>query len=251
MKLVPYVDMINYPSLYSEPNDINGTKNSWEYYFEPYNHISGEEVYKDSFCISEEKYPYQWVLHYSTTNLFNEGFPTRKRVAKLNRYIMKYIKIHDELINEFQKDVDSLKITDCVGVHIRGTDMKNTKGHIKPMDVENVIDKLNGLADKHGISRIFLCTDEEYIKNRVFTAFEGKIEVCCLNAYRTTNHTQGLHWETTPNIVRENHKYQLGVEVLKDAYLLSKCKALVCGNSNVAYAAIVFNNNQYEWIACE
>lgn len=31
--MLPFVDMQNYPSLYSEDDYVNGTLNSWEYYF--------------------------------------------------------------------------------------------------------------------------------------------------------------------------------------------------------------------------
>ena len=55
----------------------------------------------------------------------------------------------------------------------------------------------------------------------------------------------GLHDSA---IVRKNHKYLLGYEVLRDAYTLSKGVALVCGYSNVSNVAMLWNNNKYKKI---
>lgn len=32
-KFIPYVDMQNFPTIYNEPKNIEGTRNSWEYFF--------------------------------------------------------------------------------------------------------------------------------------------------------------------------------------------------------------------------
>ena len=87
-----------------------------------------------------------------------------------------------------------MDITNCVGVHVRGTDMKHTPGHFVPTDASKVIRYIRGICK----CRI--------IKKFLFV----------------------------PMKVR----------------LLSKCKALIHGRSNVAYAAIVMNDNKYEWHKC-
>ncbi len=199
----------------------------------------------------EEKYPYGIVPYYSSTNLAREGFPTKRKVRKLNRYIEKYISIRPELESTFEELAAQLKITDCIGLHIRGTDMQCTQGHPKPETLEKTFRRIEKLRQRHGFTHLFLCTDEDSICSAVKDHFAGTLTVLSSSAYRSSGGQQGLHLEDNPSVERPFHKYRLGLEVLQDVYLLSKCKALVCGRSNVAYAAIVLNNNHYTWIDCK
>ena len=48
---VPVVDMENYKTFYNENININGTKNSWNYYFEPVSKYSLKEVYSSKQVI--------------------------------------------------------------------------------------------------------------------------------------------------------------------------------------------------------
>ncbi len=246
--LKPFVDMENYPFLYQDIPPYRGIKNGWEQFFTQ-NH-SIDEAYSKQFILCEEKYPYSLVPHYSTTNILNEGYPTKKQIKNLNYLIEKYAPIRREILSDFNDICEVNDIENCVGVHIRGTDMKHTKGHNRPESLEDNIMRIQKLLDTYKFNKIFLCTDEENIVNSVKRAFADVVEVVCLNSYRSTG-TEGIHLEKNPIVERDYHKYNMGYEVLRDAYLLSKCKALVCGKSNVAYAAMVFNNNNYEWINCK
>ena len=246
--LIPFVDMKNYPFLYQDFPSYGGIENGWEQYFKQ--GCSIEEAYSDKYILCEEKYPYGLVPYYSTTNLFNEGKPTKRKISELNGLIKEYVPIRDEILNEFKLISDSNDIKNCVGVHIRGTDMKNTPGHNKPETLNQTIERIRKLVDTHNFKKIFLCTDEKNTVEVIKQAFDGVLEVVCLDTYRTVG-TEGIHLEKDPIIKRDFHKYNMGYEVLRDAYLLSECKALICGKSNVAYAAMVFNNNNYEWIDCK
>ena len=43
---IPVVDMENYPTIYNEKNKVNGTKNSWLYYFKPVSKYKLSEIYQ-------------------------------------------------------------------------------------------------------------------------------------------------------------------------------------------------------------
>ena len=45
---------------------------------------------------------------------------------------------------------------------------------------------------------------------------------------------------------RENHKYLLGLEVLRDEYTLTCCEGLVCGYSNVTFMARIMRRGWFE-----
>ena len=140
---------------------------------------------------------------------------------------------------------EEMDLSNSLGVHIRGTDMNCTQGHNKPAELSCIIEKIRRTLKKTGLENIFLCTDEESIKKEIEKIFEGKVK--SLEAYRSKGGNEGIHLESCGG-QRENHHYLLGLEVLRDAYLLGKCRSLVCGKSNVAYSAIVFNNNEYKKI---
>ena len=63
------------------------------------------------------------------------------------------------------------------------------------------------------------------------------------------SHKTGIHEMKVKN-ARERHKYKMGLEVLKDAWFLSKCDYLVCGHSNITNTVILWNNNMFDRIVC-
>lgn len=120
--------------------------------------------------------------------------------------------------------------------------MKAAKGHPKPPTINQFIESVDDLCDKRKVDKIFLCTDETMILEKMRARYGEKI--VCTDAYRSSD-AQSIH-KGHRNEPRENHHYLAGKEVLIDALILSDCDYLICGYSNVAYAAIVLNRNRYE-----
>ena len=96
------------------------------------------------------------------------------------------------------------------------------------------------LIEKYNIDKIFLVTEEQkyldlfikYYGEKVF--FTNSFRIYKVNSYNLNP--------------RENHRYLLGLEVLIDALLLSKCNGLLCGDSNVSEFARFENNQKFEFI---
>lgn len=241
------VDWQSYPTPYNEPYEIFNTRNAWEYFFNQPSSGKIEEINFAEACCSEEKYPYGIVPHYSWTNLGSEGVPTRAMVTRINDFLKRNSILKREIIESFETEAAELNLSECLGVHIRGTDMKIAAGHNHPIGLEENMKIIARTLHEQKLKKIFLCTDEENTVERAREIFGDAL--LCSSAYRASRASNiGIHLETEDDGIRENHHYLLGREVFRDAYLLSKCRALVCGKSNVAYAAIVFNNNQFEKI---
>ena len=236
------IDWKNYITPYNESMPVDGTMNCFEYYFEQ--PFKVEDVLENAKCVyvSEDKYPYSVVPHYGVKNIGREGFPKKKQIKRINEFISTCCPIKATLTEEFDNTSSEMDLQNCLGVHIRGTDMKCTAGHNKPAALADTIEKIKATLKKTGLKRIFLCTDEESVKTEMISVFGNS--VCSLDAYRSKGGNEGIHLETA-KVQRENHHYLLGLEVLRDAYLLGCCNSLVCGKSNVAYSAIVFNNNRF------
>ena len=238
------IDWQNYTTPYNEKKPINGTMNCFEYYFDQNTSIREVDLAKNIY-VSEDKYPYCTVPHYGVNNFATEGFPNKKLVKKINAFTSKNCPLKSGLRNEFERLAFEMNLRNCLGVHIRGTDMNCTLGHNKPASLNKTVNMIKRTLSKTGLNQIFLCTDEEKIKNQLIETFGDKVK--CLEVYRSNGGNEGIHLENCVKN-RESHNYLLGLEVLIDAYLLSKCSSLVCGKSNVAYSAIVFNNNCYNKI---
>lgn len=179
----------------------------------------------------------EYIMSYSYTD---NNYINHEMIDKLSPYVDKYIKIQQEILDE----VKSIKLNwgeNILGLHIRGTDMKNTSNHPIPVSLERYKKEVDEMLDNYEVNKIFCCTDEEEILQYFLNAYKKLI--VHTSSLRSLD---GLAVHTNKEIVREHHNYLLGKEVLIDALLLSKCDYLICGHSNVAYGAMVFNKNQYE-----
>lgn len=233
------IDMKNYRTCYSEDTMIDGTANAWEYYFEQPCGITLEDAYASgNYILSSDMYQFGKVPNYAVDG---GVFPDKVMVENLMPVIQENMKIKQNIVDDADKVSSDWTGSSVLGVHVRGTDMKHFPGHPVPPSVEEYMEEVDRCLAATHYDKIFLCTDEE----PAIKAFENKYGdmVVKSDAFRSTDGS-ALH-TTRGNAGRENHRYRLGLEVLTDAILLSRCTALVCGHSNVPYAAIVMNKNQY------
>jgi len=234
---VPVVDMKHYTTPYNEKKKINGTRNAWEYYFEQPAGVSLKEVYqKRRIILSNGNMLFDKVPYYSVKE---SKFPDYDEVEKLRPYIQKYISVKPELQQEAEAFVKSLRGS-VLGVHIRGTDMNYAPDHPRPPSVEMFAETIDKLEDQY--QHILLCTDEQEILEKMKARYGEKIVFS--NAYRSED-SSSIH-NNVPKTHRALHRYMSGREVMIDMLLLSKCGAIVCGYSNVPYAAILMNGNKYD-----
>ena len=141
-----------------------------------------------------------------------------------------------------------------IGVHVRGTDMKNNLGHPMPANITYYLAEINKILEADGqIKAIFLATDEEETVKRFQKEFDGRCRLIVNSAFRSEvqlqSHKTGIHEQKIEH-PRKQHKYNLGLEVLKDAVFLNQCDYLVCGHSNITNVVIIWNHNQFEKVVC-
>lgn len=239
---VPIVDMQNYSTLYNEKEKIRNTMNAWEYYFKQTENYTLEEVYNSkNVILSDNLYLRDYVPLYVGGH--NETLIENKDICRLNSILEKYVQIHEELVYEFEEEWnEKFKNNVVLGVHIRGTDMKSFPNHPSPPTIKEVIEAIRTFSRNNHFDSILLCTDEEDILKSIVEEFGDM--VITMESYRAAaDSSVGIHFS---NNARKNHKYLLGKEVLRDAYLLSKCNFFIYGNSNVAMFSLVLNGEQYQ-----
>ena len=252
---IPVVDMENYPTFYSEKEPVNGTCNAWNYYFEDVDKVGLDEAYSSGkYILGRDKYLTKYAEKYSTSIY---RYPTNRMIAYYTPVMKKNIRVKKNLLEEFETEWN-LKVkrgNRVLGVHVRGTDMKVNPSHPTPPSFTEYIKVTKDLLKKHqDITHIFLATDEDLVKELYEKEFQKSgIELFTNRAFRACNNGEeqriGIH-EINVEQPRPHHKYLLGLEVLRDAWFLSKCDYLVCSHSNVANVAILWNENQYHEIVC-
>jgi len=238
--LAPVVDMERYATRYNETEPVNGTMNAWEYYFEQPTALTLAEARTqdplDSGGVVKEG-PF--------TTAFAQIAPAPATLARGRELIQKYVRIKPGI----ERHLDSLLTREtgahCAGVHVRGTDQRH--GHFPDHPVSAVpeayLEQVVMLDKEQSFNRIFLATDEQETVSLFTREFGARL--LTIPAHRTSssvaeaNFRQDYTWLFSASD-RCRHRYHLGLEVLVDALLLSRCRHLVCGASNVSHAAMYF-----------
>jgi hypothetical protein len=221
MKLIPIVDMQNFPTNYNQKNNINGVKNVWDLYFEPVSRFSLKQVYQ-SKCVFFSK------------SKFNFGIQGYKKKS-LKKMFDKYIKIKPYI----QKRVDVFIKKNFInhrvsGIHLRGTDQKIAAGHANPPTVYQVINIIDSKLRNKKVDKFFLLT-EELKYYQILKKKYGDL-ICCYNFFRENSVDK---FSTSK---RKNHRNRLGLENLIEAITLSKCREIVFCETNISLFAIFYSN---------
>ena len=224
MGLIPIIDMYNYPTLYNEYNNLNKTKNAWEYFFERLNNYTLEEVYKSkNVFLSSKK--------------FEKNMSIDMNDHSISKY-SKRIKIKKKIIkkkNKFIKEKFSKKYK-ILGVHFRGSTYKTARGHAFPATINLMIENIEFLVKKYNYKKIFVVTEEAFYLNALREKFKDKI--IYYNSFRMRK------LDSFKIYPRKKHRYFLGEEILVETLILSKCDGLTYVKSNVVSAAIMFSNKK-------
>lgn len=244
---IPVLDIEQYECLYKEDKPVNGTCNPWNYYFKELMPYDRDKLSKCRNVIySAIKYPHYKALYYYSEKEKNV-LPDKEKLQELKKLVDKYFPFNENLSKKLQKDSKILKqYNRILGIHVRGTDMY-TEGKQHPVPTGDTKDFsiIDGLLQKYNLDGIFLCTDT----NSTVELFKEQYgeKVITTSAVRQIDDSKGgIHKDGTLGGGREFHKYQLGLEVITDMYLLSQCNVLLCGPSNVPFTALIYNAGRYD-----
>ena len=138
-------------------------------------------------------------------------------------------------------------LRETLGVHIRGQEMKTAAGHPVPPTVEQMLERAESLLQRYPITTIFVVSEEQSYVDAFQRRFGDK--VLATKAFRTYE----TNAYTLPESPRPLHMYNLGLELLVDTLLLSRCAYLLAGGygglafgSGVSMMAQLLNDNTYK-----
>ena len=221
---IPIVDMENFTTIYNEKEKINNTYNAWEYYFEKLNKYTLSEVYNSQNVIITE-------------NLFHDTFShniCNQRFRKLGKEKLKVKKnILNQANNFFKKNL----FGKTLAVHYRGTSYKTSANHPYPTPIKETIDYIKFLKKKHGYNKIFLCTEDLNFFNSMKKNF--KTNLFYFNSFRSKKDDA---FKIYP---RNKHRFKLGLEILLEALVISKCQGFLHAVTNVSMYVKYLDQNNY------
>lgn len=237
-----FADICGYaPVIYSGPDfpyhengKVNGTNNAFEYYFNQPTSVSVQSAKISRNVVNADAVQRQMVELVLTGK--HSNYKVNKRYMSMMAYtVNKYMRFNEFTWEYISNGLNQLNIKGerILGVHIRGTDFRSGYfNHPVFVTEQEYYREIDLLLARKLYSRIFVATDDIRILNN-FKRKYGE-QVCFYDDIKRSNRNQSVAFSKD---VRCNHKYYLGLEVIRDMYTLSKCTGLVAGVSQVAICA--------------
>ena len=234
---IPVIDFKNYKNMYRDKSLIH--KNSWEYYWKQPAHVALEEISKAKNVIIAAK------IIDNIKNVYS-----KETISNVSQYIdmvpfsentQKHLNVK---YKEFIKKCGST--TNVLGVLARGTDYTSLQPH-KHAVVPTVDQLFEKIEEKQTewkrYSYIFLATEDENIYSRFKERYGNKLITSGQELYLSNTKGRAL---SQIRKKRKNDNYYRGLEYLTTVYLLSKCDALIGGNTAGTIAAMWWNKGEYK-----
>lgn len=234
-KYIPIVDIENFSSFNSEIETVNGTRNTWLYYFTQVSKFKLSEVYKSknfSFSTNND------IL---AENERNKYFEKETNFKEYYQVFKKYFEIQPhilDLANEFY--LSQIKGYKVLGIHWRGSDYYYSPGHAFPATKKQITNLIDFYLKKENFEKIFVVTEDEK-KLKILKKKYGN-KILFYDSFRTDNPNDFLIQK------RPLHKYKLGLESLIEVIIFSRLSKIVGINSNIINAAMVLSNNKTKFI---
>ena len=243
--------------LYAEEEDVNGSGNPFEYYFEQASNISVAEVYESSrvFLFNPA---HESRIERDLGNLnphMAEGYIVDDiYLGKLATVFKKYIRLKTIVWERISADMNHL-LPDgwmwdekkVLGVHVRGTDYAlNWMNHPNMVTVDEFIQAIDEIMETYDYEYIFLATDDKRRVDSLSQKYGSKL-ICYKDVFRGD---RDLCVALEKND-RPLHHYLCGLEVIRDMYTLARCDSLVCGLSQISIlpqTICIAENRSYRYL---
>lgn len=217
------------------------TKNVFEYYFEPVSGINCREIDNISDVVIADDVQGSFFIEHPY------GYEIQQyEIERLGEIYKKYIRLNKSTQEYIDKNINCIMHNGKIlGVHARGTDFNvGFRDHPIVSSPEEFLRKTKEVFINGKYDKIFLATDDVNIL-RLFKKELGESLLFYKDVFRSDDY-RGAHKIQSNQPL---HYYRLGLEVLRDIYTLANCDTLVCGLSQVSFAARYVNiaiNRKYK-----
>lgn len=223
-------------SYYCDAGYVENMANVWEHYFEQTSEIDFDEAIKASNILYAEithKVFGHEILHGNAYLSQEEYF------AKAALIWRKYIRLNPYIQEKINKEMRELLAgAKVLGVHMRiKVFSHDLKGHPKAASLDEYLDIIDYLVKSVEFDKIFLATAEKETVS-IFRERYGDKLLVYDDVFRTNSGEINLEESE-----RENHKFRLGYEALRDSYTLAHCNGLIAGLSMISILTQVINES--------
>jgi len=226
--------------------DSSRTDDPWEYYFEPCFPTANKAqsvallpVGKSVACAKDNVITPRLVDGKCKPLLLpnNRGIPNK--LIEDHIQLKPYVR---ELIDAFVEN-NFAEVT--VGLHLRGLGRDHggagqlrAKGHkANEIDYQRFFDPVDELLQRHGTAKVLICSDSQDVIDHTVGVYGDRVIT-----YDASRSEFGeMHANHPKNAGLEFSPYKLGLDIVVEAYLLSRTNYFVHGNSNVANFVISLN----------
>lgn len=225
--------------LYYEQDGIGNEKNAFLYYFNPVTDVVSTDNAAHVLMATD------YHIHDVQDRLNTHGYAVSDEyMTGLSNMIKKYIRYNDKTKAYLEDGYDTLIGNKrALAVHFRGTDYRRQyNNHPVFVTIEQEMEKVRELlaTDKYDV--IFLATDEQEAVDVFRSEFGDKVKVF-EDTWRADGGDESVAYSHAD---RKQHRYLLGLEVLRDQYMLTRCEGLVCGISNLTLSARMMRKAWYD-----
>lgn len=228
LHLIPYMEFTQ-DYTYAEDHPVNGHSNPYEYYWEQ-PCVRNEEISRYRYEVVNRECDLSYVRSVQMQNGYD--LPEEYVVA-IAGIIKKYIRPNAQTKEMMNKADAFLGGRRTLGVHVRLTDFKqNYYGHPTCITPDQHLQAAREAIAQYGFEQVFLATDDVETVHMFEEAFGDR-----LLTYEDVTRSDGSVSVAFSKVDRENHRYLLGLEVLRDMYTLSICDGLIAGKSQVSICA--------------
>lgn len=248
---IPVVDWENYGRMpHSEDYPVNGTENSWEYYWEQPSEYTLEEVYQSKNVIlsTQNIGQYGYIPSAAMRPPFMqyaqqlaEQCPRYADLVPLNETTAKYVqKLYEQLFPENEK---------VLGVVVRGASYGQTgtplHSHPKQAKINELIKAVRNYCQEWGIGYVYFMNEMQELVDVMREEFGDHLIVLPRLRDHLTRPADGI---TLNPMYASGQRYQTNLDYLTEVALLSRCDSLVGSMSSGMRTAIIWNAERYEHV---
>lgn len=235
---------------HSEDYPINGTCNSWEYFWKQPSDYTLDEVYRSKNVILSTMNigQFGYIPNCAMTPPFNnyarkiaKQCPKYSNLIPFNEYTESHVnQIYNEL---FPKDGKIL------GVVIRGSSYGTKKtqfsSHPTQLPIKDVIKEVYKCLEAWEYQYVFFMNEVQELVDIMKGEFGDKLIVLPRMRDSLNRKTDGS--ELNP-MYEDGNRFKTNLDYITEVALLSKCDSLIGSMSSGTRTAIMWNNEKYEHI---
>lgn len=248
---IPVVDWKNYGLMpHAENYPVNGTENSWEYYWTQPSDFTLEDVYQSKNVIlsTQNIGDYGYIPHCSMAPPYEQY--ARELAEKCPPYL-KNVHLNEITNNYVSKAQEKLfpKGKRIIGVVLRGAAYGHSgtpyRSHPQQVGMDELKKSIWKHLDEWNMDLIFFVNEMQELVDEMLEEFGDKLIVFPRMRDTFKRPMDGI---TKNPMYYDGNRYQTNLDYVTEIALLSRCDTLIGSMSSGMRTALIWNEQKYEHV---